>query len=58
MQGPSISVDPACIDPGQVVNRTAAEAANAVINNNGLSGNAAKVLSGETRAQQMKDLGL
>lgn len=32
----SVSADPVCIDPGQVVNRAAAEGANAVVNNTGL----------------------
>lgn len=32
----SVSADPVCIDPGQVVNRAAAEGASAVVNNNGL----------------------
>ena len=41
VQGPNISVDPVCVDPGQVANRTAAEAADAVINNNGLMKDAA-----------------
>jgi RHS repeat-associated protein len=32
----NVSVDPVCIDPGQVINRAAAEGASAVVNNNGL----------------------
>lgn len=48
VSGPGISVNPVCIDPGQVVNRTAAEAADAVINNSGALGRATNAISGQT----------
>lgn len=33
-----VSVDPVCVDPGQVLNRTADEATNGVVNSSGLGG--------------------
>ena len=58
VNGPGVSADAACVDLGQVVNRTAAEGAHAVITNNGMVGQIVPDISGETRARQMQELGL
>lgn len=39
VQGPGVSIDPACVDPAKVVRRTAAEFTDTVINNSGFLGN-------------------
>jgi RHS repeat-associated protein len=50
VQGPGVSIDPVCVDPAQVLNRTAAEATNGVLNNSGMLGNAVKDISGREAA--------
>lgn len=49
VQGPGVSIDPACVDPSQVVRRTAAEATDIVINNSGALGRAVNQLDPNER---------
>ena len=52
-----VSTDPACVNPGQVLKRTADETTNGVINSSGLGGRAARVLGAGAKQREI-DAGL
>lgn len=56
-RGAGVSVDPACIDPGQVLKRAAGEAVEGVVNSSGGAGRVARTL-GATAKQREIDAGL